>query len=180
MTSAIRLIASGALCLGLAAAPALAQDEAAMPTASATILGLDGAAHGTVSLRQTPHGVLLMAELTGVPPGVHGLHIHETGACDASEGFMSAGDHFAGANDSHGYLVAGGPHAGDMPNIHVPDGGALTVEVFNPRISLVDGAGFLLDADGSALMIHAGADDYESQPSGDAGDMIACGVIASD
>ncbi len=74
--------------------------------------------------------------------------------------------------------MEGGPHPGDMPNIHVPGSGTLTQEVLNDNVSLREGdKGYLLDDDGSAIVIHAGADDYESQPSGAAGDRIACGVI---
>ena len=167
-----RLMMTAALCL--AASAASAQET----TATANLKGTDGADHGTVTLVQTANGVLLTAELTGVPAGVRGFHIHETGACDASDGFQSAGGHFAGVSDTHGVLVEGGPHSGDMPNVHVPENGALTVEVLNTLISLEEGGdGYLMDADGAAVMIHSGADDYESQPSGDAGDRIACGVI---
>jgi Cu-Zn family superoxide dismutase len=155
-------------------APALAQD---MPTATATLQGADGAQHGTVTLHQTPNGVRVAAELTGVPAGAHGFHVHETGACEAPS-FESAGGHFAPAESEHGFQVEGGPHAGDMPNVHVPESGTLTVEHFNPRISLLEGEeGYLMDDDGSAIVLHANADDYESQPSGDAGSRIACGVI---
>lgn len=143
--------------------------------ATATLTGPDGAQHGTVTLTQTPNGVAISAELTGLPEGEHGFHFHETGACTPD--FSAAGDHFAGANDQHGFAVEGGPHAGDMPNIHVPASGDLTIEVFNPNVSLEGGDGMLLDDDGTAVMIHADPDDYESQPSGDAGDRIACGVV---
>ncbi len=168
----IRFCTTAALCC--AASIAIAQE----PTASASLSGLDGASHGSVTLTQTPNGILLRAEIEGVPAGAHGFHIHETGACDATEGFMSAGGHFAGVSDTHGILVPGGPHSGDMPNIHVPESGALTAEVLNTLVSLdEDGDGYLMDEDGSAILIHAGADDYVSQPSGAAGDRIACGVI---
>ena len=92
--------------------------------------------------------------------------------------FKAAGGHFKGENEAHGLLVGEGPHGGDMPNIHVPDSGALMIEVLNERVSLDgDDATLLLDSDGAAVMIHSGPDDYESQPSGAAGDRIACGVI---
>lgn len=147
-----------------------------MPTASATLKGPEGADLGTVTLTQTPSGVLVRAELRGLPEGAHGFHVHETGSCEAP-GFDSAGGHFAGGGGSHGFMVEGGPHAGDMPNITVA-GENLTVEVFNPRVTLQEGGeGYLLDDDGSAIVIHAGADDNASQPSGDAGARIACGVI---
>lgn len=149
--------------------------SASMATASAELMGADGTEHGTVEFQQTATGVLVTADLTDVPAGVHGFHIHETGSCEPD--FQAAGGHFAG-DMQHGYMVNGGPHPGDMPNIHVSDSGSLMIEVFNPNISLTEGEdGYLFDDDGSAMMIHAGEDDYESQPSGDAGDRIACGVI---
>ena len=124
-------------------------------------------------------GVLIDAELSGLTPGAHGFHLHEKGLCEASEGFKSAGGHLAGSR-RHGFTVEGGPHPGDMPNLHVPESGNLRIEVLNTLVSLSDsGEGALLDADGSALMIHSGADDYESQPSGDAGSRVACGEIGA-
>jgi Cu-Zn family superoxide dismutase len=162
------LAAAAAVGVVLAAAPSLAQAQ----QAQSTIRDRDGNTVGTAVLRQTPTGVLLHAKLTNVPPGVHGFHIHETGACEPP--FESAGGHLVAAGRSHGYLVKTGPHAGDMPNIHVPDSGALELEVMTGVKSL---DAQLLDADGAALVIHANADDYESQPSGAAGPRIACGVI---
>jgi Cu-Zn family superoxide dismutase len=143
--------------------------------ATAKLTGPDGADTGTVTLTEMPNGVLLKAELRGLPQGEHGFHIHEKGAC--APDFGAAGGHFAGGGGKHGYAAEDGPHAGDMPNIHVPASGELTIEVFNGNVSLQDGEGMLLDDDGSAIVIHAKADDYKSQPSGDAGDRIACGVI---
>ena len=136
-----------------------------------------GAVVGEATLRSTPAGVHIDARFTALPAGTHGFHLHESGRCDPADGFESAGGHLAGDRE-HGFLVEGGPHPGDMPNIHVPESGELRVEVINARVTLdAEGDGALLDADGSALMIHSGADDYESQPSGDAGSRIACGEI---
>ena len=164
-----------ALAAALAAGAAVAQDDAPL-TAAATVKGADGADHGTATLTETPAGVLIEAELTGLPPGVHGFHFHETGECEPP--FESAGGHYNPTMSDHGFTVEGGPHAGDMPNIHVPDTGALTIEVLNASVTLEEGAPeTLFDDNGTALMIHAGADDYESQPAGDAGDRIACGVV---
>lgn len=162
-----------ALATTLAAGAALAQEM----SATASLKGVDGSEHGTVTFTQTPAGVLLIAELTGLPPGEHGFHLHETGACEPP--FESAGGHYNPTEAEHGYKMVGGPHAGDMANIHVPDSGDLTIEVFNPSVTLEEGAPeTLFDEDGTAVVVHAGADDYESQPSGDAGDRIACGVVA--
>jgi Cu-Zn family superoxide dismutase len=143
--------------------------------AGADLMSADGSAVGTVTLTESPNGVRLQADLTGLPAGAHGFHIHETGACTPD--FSAAGGHFAGGAEAHGFDVQGGPHAGDVPNIHVPESGDLVVEVFNSALTFDEGEGALFDDDGSAIIIHSGADDYESQPSGAAGDRIACGVI---
>lgn len=144
--------------------------------AAAELSRPDGAPAGSVGLEQTPNGVLITATLRGLPPGEHGFHIHETGACKPD--FKAAGDHFAPRGNDHGIYAEKGPHAGDMPNIHVGEDGKLKVEALNPRISLKAGAeGYILDNDGSAIIVHRGADDYRSQPSGDAGERIACGVV---
>ena len=142
------------------------------------IVDRQGNRAGMAVFRSMPNGVLISVEARGLPPGEHGFHIHETGRCDASEGFSTAGGHFAPRGHDHGFEVANGPHAGDMPNQFVAADGTLRAHVFNDRVSLAGGESALEDADGSALMIHAGADDYSSQPSGDAGDRIACAVIA--
>ncbi|WP_200382348.1 superoxide dismutase family protein [Thiococcus pfennigii] len=143
--------------------------------AGATLRDPDGNQVGTVSLRETPNGLLLHARLVGLPPGTHAFHLHETGVCEPP--FKSAGGHFNPDDSAHGFLVEDGPHAGDMPNIHVPDGGTLEFEVLTLAAALKPD---LLDDDGAAVVIHEGADDYESQPSGAAGPRIACGVIDAD
>lgn len=165
------LIAAGLA--ALAASPALSAERAA-----AELLDTQGNNIGSALLRSTPGGVLVSASATGLPPGAHAFHIHETGACDPGTGFSSAGGHYAPRGNEHGFLVEGGPHAGDFPNAHVQDDGVLSIEYINDRISLDEGAeATLFDDDGSAIVIHAGEDDYESQPAGAAGDRLACGVI---
>ena len=145
--------------------------------ASAAMTTADGAEAGTVSFDQTASGLLhVFVEMAGLPPGPHGFHIHETGECSAEGGFESAGGHLAG-NMEHGSMAEGGPHPGDFPNVHVGEGGVLKVEFFSERLTLDEGENGLFDADGSAVVVHADPDDYESQPSGEAGDRIACGVI---
>ncbi|MCP1200214.1 superoxide dismutase family protein [Notoacmeibacter sp. MSK16QG-6] len=173
MRNVITAVFAGALTT--VAGVASAQDDGTVKTATATLMGAEGAEHGSVTMEQTPNGVLLTLDLKDVPAGVHGFHIHETGKCEPD--FKAAGGHFAEGKE-HGMMVEGGPHPGDMPNIHVSDSGALQQEILNTAVSLNEGDdGFLMDEDGSAIMIHSGADDYKSQPSGDAGDRIACGVI---
>jgi superoxide dismutase, Cu-Zn family len=160
----------------IAGAALLAGSAAAQESATANLQNQQGEDVGTVELRQMPTGVHIIARLTNLPAGEHGFHIHETGVCEGD--FTSAGGHFNPDGSEHGFLVEGGPHAGDLPNIHVPESGELTVEYVNDRVSLEEGAeGTLFDDDGSAIVIHSDPDDYQSQPAGDAGARIACGVI---
>lgn len=145
-------------------------------TAKAPLKDAGGKDVGTVDLIQTPHGVLLKLSLKGIPAGEHAFHVHAVGKCEPP--FTSAGGHFNPGGRKHGMEAADGAHAGDMPNLHVPASGELAIEVANPAVSLVKGQpNSVFDADGSAIVIHAKADDYKSDPAGNAGDRIACGVI---
>ena len=149
----------------------------AQEAASAKFVNTDGREIGWAELTNTPHGVLITARLTDLPGGGHGFHIHETGQCNVSDGFESAGGHFAPGGKSHGFSAPAGPHAGDMANQFIQSDGTLRVEVFNPYVTLGSGESSLFDADGSAIVVHANPDDYTSQPSGEAGSRIACAVI---
>ena len=166
--------------LGTAGAAALLAAALSMPAfaaemANAQLKDASGKAVGDVDLVQTQGGVLLKLQIKGLPPGERAFHIHAVGKCEAP--FESAGPHFNPGNHKHG-MMAGEGHAGDMPNLHVPQSGELVVEVLNPAITLAKGKpNSVLDNDGSALVIHAKADDYKSDPAGNAGDRIACGVI---
>ncbi|WP_163265283.1 superoxide dismutase family protein [Chelativorans alearense] len=133
---------------------------------------------GTVTFNETASGMVhIVVEMTDLPPGPHGFHVHETGTCNVGDGFASAGGHYAGDRE-HGVLSEGGPHPGDLPNVNVGQDGVLRVEFFTDRVSVSeDGENPLQDDDGSAVVVHADPDDYGSQPSGEAGDRIACGVI---
>ena len=141
-------------------------------TASASLMNADGQSVGLVGLKQTPNGVLLSASLWNLAPGTHAFHVHAVGKCDAP--FKSAGGHFNPKGKKHGITRKGGMHAGDMPNVHVDANGTLTIEVLNKRLALDDA---LFDADGAAIVMHTGADDYKSDPAGAAGPRIACGAI---
>jgi len=145
---------------------------AAGDTASAAMENAEGQPVGTVELTQMQNGTLVRATFENLPEGTHAFHIHTTGQCEPP--FTSAGGHYNPANAKHGFDSQGGPHAGDMPNIHVPASGQLTIEVFNTYLEVDDQ---LLDQDGAAVMIHDHADDYETDPAGDAGPRIACGVL---
>lgn len=161
------------LTASVTAALALASPASAADKATALLKDADGIQVGEVTLTAVPSGVVLVVDLIEVPPGTHAFHIHETGKCEPPD-FKSAGGHFNPEEDKHGFLNPGGPHAGDMPNIHVPENGKLKIEILNQRVHMSNG---LLDDDGSAIVIHEGADDYETDPAGHAGDRIACGVI---
>jgi len=144
----------------------------------ATAIGSEGQALGRVVLEQTGAGVLISVDISGLTEGEHGFHIHQTGICNPGEQFKTAGGHFSPGSHAHGLRDKSGPHAGDMPNQHVSAGGRLRAQVLNGSVTLRTGKNALFDADGSALIIHADADDYVSQPSGAAGRRIGCAVIA--
>ncbi len=162
-------------CTTAAAAPVLAQDMAE-PTAKGEFVDLDGKPSGTATLTQNKGGVLIEVEIRGLEPGEHGFHLHQVGQCDPAGGFKSAGDHLALEGQQHGFRAEGGPHSGDMPNQFVGDDGILRVHVLASAVAL-EGEATLLDPDGTAIVVHAGRDDYSSQPSGDSGDRVACAVI---
>ncbi|OKL35714.1 superoxide dismutase family protein [Domibacillus mangrovi] len=147
-------------------------------TAMVEITNGEGQKVGTAELEQTDAGVLIRLEASGLEPGTHGFHIHETGKCEAPK-FESAGGHFNPVDASHGVDHEKGPHAGDLPNIEVGEDGAAQTEVTADQVTLKQGEqNSLLSEAGTALIIHAKADDNISQPAGDAGDRIACGVIS--
>jgi Cu-Zn family superoxide dismutase len=163
------------LAASLAGALLLAQPALAVDKAGAVLKDANGNEVGKVTLTSTPSGLLISVDLTAVPPGEHAFHIHAVGKCDPPD-FKSAGPHFNPDETKHGLMNPEGRHAGDMPNLHVPADGKLQVEVLNPTVTL-SAESALLDADGAAIVIHASADDYKTDPAGNAGDRIACGVV---
>lgn len=158
--------AIAAIALGVGLSGAKAED------AMARMHDLKGNSVGTVALTETPNGTLLHARLAFMPAGTHAFHVHAIGKCRPP--FKSAGGHFNPTDTNHGLMDADGMHAGDMPNIHVPNTGVLEIEVLNRHVSLNDA---LFDDDGASIVIHQGADDYKTNPAGAAGSRIACGVI---
>ncbi|MEO8547243.1 MAG: superoxide dismutase family protein [Sphingomicrobium sp.] len=138
------------------------------------LVGAAGQSVGSVRMWETPGGVTFRIAAAGLPHGIHGLHVHAVGRCDPP-GFTTAGPHWNPAGTKHGFNAPGGPHAGDLPNVTVAANGVLQESVTLAHASFAS----LLDADGSALVIHAKADDYVTDPSGDSGARIACGVIAA-
>lgn len=154
---------------------ALAAPAVAANGAVAKMVDPSGKTLGTLELRSTPNGVLIMGELSGLPPGPHGFHIHEKGACTPN--FDAAGGHFNPTGAEHGFRDPAGPHAGDLPNIVVPQNGRMKIEVYAPGAMLDQGKNSLLADDGTAIVVHAQPDDYTTDPAGAAGARIACGVI---
>ena len=141
------------------------------------ILNAQGAETGTLEIKALSNGgVDVKVDVQGLTPGTHAMHFHEFGRCEGPD-YKSAGGHYNPAGVSHGQ-VEDGPHAGDMMNVEVGADGTGTFDVTNMKVSLRAGSlPALMDADGTALIIHGGADDYKSQPSGAAGPRVACAVI---
>jgi Cu-Zn family superoxide dismutase len=160
--------AAAAAALGACATTAW-PDAGGAPMALVNALG---APIGTVRAWQTAGGVTFRIDATGLPHGIHGLHVHAVGSC-APPDFTTAGAHWNPANRKHGLSNPEGPHAGDLSNVEVAANGVLAATVVLPRATLAE----LRDADGSALVLHAKADDYVTDPSGNSGARIACAVI---
>lgn len=141
---------------------------------------------GSARFSESDEGVNIVVQSTsegsgsGLEPGLHGIHIHETGECDPSgeTPFGSAGGHFNPTGASHGGLEDEDSHAGDLGNLEVNETGTFGLDIVTGEVTLTPGAeNSLADEDGSAIIIHAGEDDLETDPSGESGDRIACGVI---
>ena len=144
---------------------------------SVNFTGGDGRLLGSVTISEDPAGLVMNINAIGMPPGVHGIHLHETGLCDGPR-FDSAGKHWNPAGKQHGRDNPEGAHAGDLANLTVAADGTATVSVPVADVKMASGEWRLADADGTALVIHAKADDYKTDPSGESGDRIACAVVA--
>ena len=182
MPSISRLVIAVVLSLVILPLLACQQDEVAPEPeravgteATAEIMGKDGESLGLVTLTQGPQGVLVSADLRGLPPGGHGFHIHAVGSCTPD--FAAAGGHFDPGGETHGYLHSTGQHAGDLPNIYAGADGAARADVFTAEVTLANNdQRSLFDADGSAIVVHEKPDLY-GEDAGAAGGRIACGVI---
>jgi Cu-Zn family superoxide dismutase len=131
---------------------------------------------GTLTLANTTGGLLLTGTLSALPAGTHGIHVHAIGRCEPP--FASAGPHWNPASRQHGTANPDGPHLGDMPNITAAPDGSAIVSVMTPGGTLL-GTDAAMDADGAAVVIHERSDDYRTDPSGNSGARIACGVVRS-
>lgn len=155
------------------AAACASTPRSAPETATAEVRNASGVLLGSVTFTAEAGGTRLHGELGQVPAGVHGLHIHAVGQCEPP--FTSAGPHFNPQGRQHGRTNPQGAHAGDLPNVTADANGRVTIHALAPAPLL--GEGGILDADGAALVLHENADDERTDPAGNAGARIACGVI---
>ncbi len=147
--------------------------------ATAQLEDSDGNPVGSAEFVEGPNGLTITVNLQpgqqAVTPGEHGIHIHRVGSITPD--FEAAGEHFNPTNAQHGFNNPQGPHAGDLQNIIVNEDGSASYQTIAPLVTLSGGENALLDSDGSALVIHQNADDYQTDPSGESGDRVAAGVI---
>jgi superoxide dismutase, Cu-Zn family len=167
----LALAATGAVGLGCGGNPKPAR--VVPPVANTQLIDVQGRPAGTASVLDSKSGGLLVLKLRNLSPGLHGLHLHGTGACDPPN-FGSAGPHYNPANKKHGSKNPQGPHAGDLPNVAArADGTVDTTIAFPAELVRAIGSG----AAARALVVHAGPDDLMTDPSGNSGDRVACGVL---
>lgn len=165
--------------LPLCAILALTSPALARPHAVAHLKDLDGKPVGIATFSTVNRGVLIEFDLAGLPPGPHGIHLHVAGNCDPKTGFTSAGPilQVGPLVRKHGFLAEGGPEAGDLPNQYAGADGKLRASVIASGFALGNGKRSIFDRDGVALIVDQRGDDYRTQPLGNAGNRIACGVV---
>ena len=146
-----------------------------MPTVK--LFDAAGASLGAVSVRDGAGRLAITVNASGLAPGTHGIHLHETGRCEGPK-FASAGAHWNPGVKKHGRDNPEGAHLGDLANFEVAGSGTATASFTVAGATVASGAAMLADADGTALVIHAKADDYKTDPSGASGDRVACAVLA--
>jgi len=172
------LLASAIAAFALACAknPAPATTASQAQAVTVNLSDATGKSVGTATLSPATTGVKVALAVSGLPAGEHAIHVHQTALCDGPA-FTSAGGHFNPEQKHHGLNNPDGPHAGDMPNFTVDAAGRSTATIVAPGVTLADGPHSVFTGGGTALVIHEKADDMRSDPAGNAGTRIACGVI---
>lgn len=145
-------------------------------TATSQLKDRQGKSVGMAKLTEGPNGVLIHFEAQGLAPKAYAFHIHQNGKCEPPS-FESAGGHFNPTGKKHGFKSVQGAHAGDLPNLYITKDGSTQADVLAEGVTLGPGPNSLLKSGGTALMLHEKADDYATDPAGDAGGRMACGVI---
>ena len=158
---------------------ALMSDFANAQERTAAVVGNKGNEIGSINATQGPNGVVLRIALQpgALTPGWHGIHVHEVGDCSDHDKFMHSKGHVNPDGAEHGFLNPKGPHPSDLPNIYAHSDGLSQAEILIYGVSLSGGKVNLLDMDGSAVVVHASADDHMTQPIGGAGARVACAVF---
>jgi Cu-Zn family superoxide dismutase len=145
-------------------------------TATAELRDANNQVVGQATFIEVSGGVRVVLEARGLPAGEKGVHLHTIGKCEPPQ-FTSAGAHLNPQNKQHGTLNPSGPHAGDLPNITIAANGTGRLETFTDRVTLGSGPTSLFDDDGTAIVVHAAPDDFKTDPTGNSGARIACGVV---
>ncbi len=153
----------------------MAPAEKEFDSRTVDLTGNSGKSVGSATVTDIGGGIFVDVSLKGVLPGWHAFHIHAVGDCSDKATFKNAGGHLKHEGQMHGAMSGKGPHAGDLPNIWIGNDGTGKAQFFSDHVTYADLAG----PDGSAFVVHAGPDDYKTEPAGNAGARIGCGVIVA-